>query len=423
MNLFDIANLILGVLFIVCYAYQIFYVIYTLFKKPKTFAPTDQTNRYAVLICGRNEEAVIGYLLDSLKAQDYPADRFDVYVCADNCTDRTAEVVREHGAIAYERFNTTKIGKGYALSELIQFIFKTHGQDHYDGYFIIDADNLLDPHFITEMDKAFCAPEGYKVVNGYRNSKNFGDNWLSASYAVWFLHDAKQLNNARCLLGTNAAVAGTGFVIHKDVLKSQGGWIHHGLIEDIEFTADAFTRDVKFGYCHDAILYDEQPTSFVQSWHQRMRWVKGYLQVLKKYGWALTKRMCRKGGFACFDLMCNISAAYLLTTTAFLLNLVYLIVTLIINPAAFLGTLITSLVMLFGGYMCMLFLSFFVCITEKERIHASTGKRILGMLTFPLFMMSFVPIAIIAIFTPRVSWKPIKHTAAMSVKDVKTKDK
>lgn len=419
MKFFEIANLILGMLFLICYAYQIFYVFYTLFKKPKVFAPTAQTNRYAILICGRNESGVIGYLLDSIKAQDYPADRLDTYVCADNCTDDTAQIARARGAHVYERFHKTEIGKGYALSALVDHIYSLHGDDHYDGYFIIDADNLLDPHFITEMDKALCAPEGYQVVTGYRNSKNFGDNWLSASYALWFLHDAKQLNNARCLLGTNATVAGTGFVIHKDVLKRQGGWIHHGLIEDIEFTADQFVHDVKFGYCHDAVVYDEQPTRFVQSWNQRLRWVKGYLQVLRKYGLKLTGRMFRRGGFACFDLMCNISAAYLLTTTAFLFNLIYLAVVLLTNPPAFLSALVTALVMLLGGYLCMLFLSFFVCITERDRIHASRGKRILGMLTFPFFMMSFVPIAIVAIFCPRVTWKPIKHTAAMSVTDVK----
>lgn len=419
---FNIANIVLGALFILCYSYQIFYIIYTLFKKPKAYAPTDQTKRYAILICGRNESGVIGYLLDSIKAQDYPADRLDTYVCADNCTDDTAEIARARGAIVHERHNLELIGKGYALSELIQTIYAARGQDYYDGYFIVDADNLLDSHFVTEMDKAFCAPEGYGVITGYRNSKNFGDSWLSAGYAIWFLHDAKHLNNARSLLGTKCTVAGTGFLIHKDILKAQGGWIHHCLIEDIEFVTDNYLKDVKFGYCHDAILYDEQPVKFSQSWTQRMRWVKGYLQVLGKYGFSLIKRIFKKGGFSCFDLLTNISAAYLLTTTAFIFNVVYLILTLIMNPAIFLSTLITSLIMLGGAYLCMLLLSVPVCITEKDRIHASTGMRILGMLTFPIYMMSYVPIAIVAIFTPRVKWKPIEHKAAMSVDDVAQKN-
>ena len=418
--LFTILNLVCGGLFVACYAHQIFYVFYTLFKKHKTYPETDKTNRYAVLICGRNEENVIGYLIDSLKNQDYPTDKVDIYVCADNCTDHTADVARERGATVLERFNTQLVGKGYALSELIQMIYDAHGMDAYAGYFVVDADNLLDPHFISEMDKCFCSGENYGVIAGYRNSKNFDENWLSSGYSVWFLHEGKQLNNARSLLGVSGAVSGTGFMIHKDVLKNQGGWIHHLLIEDVEFSADNLTKGVKIGYCHDAILYDEQPVNFIQSWHQRMRWVKGYLQVLRRYGGRIVKGIFKKGGFSCYDLLTNIGAAYLLVPAAVLINIVYLVLTLIFTPQKFLMALITALISVGMGYLAMFFLSFFACITEKKRIKASTGKRIKAMFVFPFFMFSFVPIAIVAFFTPKVKWRPIEHRVTVTVDDVST---
>lgn len=418
-QIFTIINLIFGALFVICYAHQIFYVFYTLFKKPKTYPPTHQTNRYAVLICGRNEEEVIGYLLDSIQTQDYPRELVDVYVCADNCTDKTADVARDHGATVLERFNTEWVGKGYALSDLIQMIYDAHGTDHYEGFFVVDADNLLDTRFITEMDQCFCSGEGYGVIAGYRNSKNFDENWLSSGYSVWFLHEGKQLNNARSLLGVSGAVSGTGFMIHKDVLKNQGGWIHHLLIEDVEFSADNLIKGVKIGYCHDAILYDEQPVSFRQSWFQRLRWVKGYLQVLRRYGGGIFKGIFRKGGFSCYDLLTNIGAAYLVVPAAFMVNVVYLILCLLFDPAAFPWALATGLVSFFMGYLAMFFLSFFACITEKSRIHASTAKRIKAMLVFPFFMMSFVPIAMVAVFTRKVKWRPIRHRVKASVEDIR----
>lgn len=421
--IFTILNLVCGGLFVLCYAHQIFYVFYTLFKKHKTYPETDQSNRYAVLICGRNEEKVIGYLIDSLKAQDYPADRVDIYVCADNCTDATAAVAKEHGATAVlERFNTQLVGKGYALTELIQMIYDAHGTDAYDGYFVVDADNLLDPHFITEMDKCFCSGENYGIIAGYRNSKNFGENWLSSGYSVWFLHEGKQLNNARSLLGVSGAVSGTGFMIHKDVLKNQGGWIHHLLIEDVEFSADNLTKGVKIGYCHDAILYDEQPVSFVQSWHQRMRWVKGYLQVIRYYGVRIFKGIFKKGGFSCYDLLTNIGAAYLLVPTAVLINAVYLVLCLIFESSNFVTALLTALASVGMGYLAMFFLSFFACITEKKRIHSSTAKRIKAMFVFPFFMFTFVPIAIVVFFTPKVKWRPVEHRVTASLDEVKHND-
>ncbi len=422
-QIFTIINLLFGGLFVLCYAHQIFYVFYTLFKKPKTYPETSRTNRYAVLICGRNEEGVIGYLLDSIKAQDYPSDLVDVYVCADNCTDGTAEVARDHGATVLERFNTELVGKGYALTELIGMIYETHGQDRYDGYFVVDADNLLDPHFITEMDKCFCSGENYGVIAGYRNSKNFDENWLSSGYSVWFLHEGRQLNNARSLLGVSGAVSGTGFMIHKDVLKRQGGWIHHLLIEDVEFSADNLTQGVKIGYCHDAILYDEQPVSFRQSWFQRLRWVKGYLQVLARYGGRIFKGIFRKGGFSCYDLLTNIGAAYLVVPAAFLVNVAYLVLCLIFQPTALPTALITAAGAFFMGYLAMFFLSFFACITERDRIHASTAKRVKAMFVFPFFMMSFVPIAMVAIFTPKVKWRPVQHRVQTSVSELSGDEK
>lgn len=418
MQIFTVINLILGGLFLLCYAYQVFYVFYTLFKKPKQYPATAQTNRYAVLICARDEAQVIGYLLDSIAGQDYPADRVDVYVCADNCTDSTAEVARGKGTQVLERHDTTHVGKGYALDALIRHIYDRHGTDAYDAYIIVDADNLLDEHYITEMDK--CCAAGNRIVAGYRNAKNFGQNWLASSYAFWFYHEARQLNNARTLLGVGGAVSGTGFLVHKDIFKAQGGWIHHCLIEDVEFSADNLLRGEKVTYCHDAIVYDEHPTGFAQSWRQRLRWSKGYHQVIRHYGGRLLAAVFtgKAPRFSCYDLLMNIAPAYILTTLTVFVNIVFLILCLILSPAELPAMLLTVAGSLASGYAIMFFVSFFANITERDRIHGTFRQRLVGMLAFPIFMMTFVAVGIVALFTPRVTWKRIRHTCAVSVDEV-----
>ncbi len=75
-------------------------------------------HRFAVLVAARNEEAVIGQLIESIQMQDYPSELVDVYVVADNCDDSTASVAREKGAFVYERFNKVHVGKGYAFSHM-----------------------------------------------------------------------------------------------------------------------------------------------------------------------------------------------------------------------------------------------------------------------------------------------------------------
>lgn len=214
----------LGILFILCYAYQFLYIPVALApKKKKTVqAPL---RRYAILISARNEESVIAQLLDSISQQDYPADLIVPFVVADNCTDATARVARDAGAVVYERFNKQQVGKGYALNYLIQQIRDAWGDEYFDGYFVFDADNLLQPDYISQMNNVFGDP--YQIVTSYRNSKNFGDNWISAGYALWFLREAAFLNAPRFRLGISCMVSGTGFLFSREIMLRYGGWPFH----------------------------------------------------------------------------------------------------------------------------------------------------------------------------------------------------
>lgn len=54
---------------------------------------------------------------------------------------------------------------------------------------VFDADNLLSEDYISRMNETFS--DGYRIITSYRNSKNYGDNWISAGYALWFLRRGK----------------------------------------------------------------------------------------------------------------------------------------------------------------------------------------------------------------------------------------
>lgn len=216
----------------VCFCYQTVYLAVSLFWKEPRHKPEKPT-RYAVLIAARNEQAVLPYLLQSIHAQDYPAERIGVYVVADNCTDRTAEAAEAGGAQVYRRFDRTRIGKGYALHELLEWMRRTGELDRWDAFLIFDADNLLCPDYISKINRT-CS-DGFAAFHGYRNTKNFGDSWISSAYALWYLHDSVHLNAARMMLGTTCAVSGTGFGFTRALLDEMGGWNFFTLTEDIEF--------------------------------------------------------------------------------------------------------------------------------------------------------------------------------------------
>lgn len=256
MDTIKIINYIIMALFFACYAYQFAYIPIALLKKQKPL-PDGKPNRFAVLIAARNEEAVIGNLIDSLKQQSYPAERIAIYVVADNCTDRTADVAHAHGAKVVRRYDHNRIGKGFALHYLLRRIHKP-----YDAYLVFDADNVVDPNYIQEINKTFSA--GYDIVTSYRNAKNYGNNWISSGYGLWFLREAQYLNRPRALLGASCGVSGTGFLFSRRILEQCGGWNFFLLTEDIEFTAYNITHGEKIGYCPTAVFYDEQPTGFRQ---------------------------------------------------------------------------------------------------------------------------------------------------------------
>ena len=411
-------NYIVCLLFVICYSYQLFYIIVSLFKKPHKYPKATRDNRFAVMICGRNEEAVIGNLIESIKGQYYPQELVDVYVCADNCTDRTADVARKAGAIVYERFNKEKIGKGYALTFLFNHVFEMCGEDYYDGYFIFDADNLLDKRYIREMNKALCA--GEKVVTSYRNSKNFETNWLSAGYALWFLREARYLSNARKIMGTSCAVSGTGFMVSKEIIKRNGGWKFYLLTEDIEFSIDTILNGDKIGYCHNAVFYDEQPEKFSVSWNQRIRWVKGYMQVFKYYGKRMLKGIMGTNGFSCYDMTMNLMPALILSLTGFFVNIATFVISCI-TATDVLSMVWAMAQLLIASYSMMFIVGFFTTITEWKNIKCAKWKRLLYMFTFPIFIFTFIPVTLWALTFGKSDWKPIKHGVQKSIKDMDKK--
>ena len=235
----DIFNFCVFLVFSVCYVYQIFYVFVTLTKKPPQLT-AKKNHRYAVIVAARNENAVIGDLIHSIRVQNYPQELIDIFVVADNCTDNTAAVAQEAGAIVFPRFNKEHIGKGYALDYGFSCIRQHYSENEYEAYFVFDADNVLDVNYFREMNKTF--DNGAVASTSYRNSKNYGSNWITAGYAVWFMREAKYLSQARLTLRTSCAVSGTGFFISAKIIDEMGGWKYHMLTEDIEFSTASIVR-------------------------------------------------------------------------------------------------------------------------------------------------------------------------------------
>jgi cellulose synthase/poly-beta-1,6-N-acetylglucosamine synthase-like glycosyltransferase len=424
MRTINTINSILYIALTVLYFYQFIYIVIALIgdkKKKLDTYEAKKLHKFAFIIAARNEQAVIGNLINSIKQQNYPAELIDVIVVADNCTDDTAQIAREHGAICYERFNNMLVGKGYALDYCFNKIVEQFGDyTAYDGYFIFDADNVIDKNYVKEMNKVF--DRGYNVITSYRNSKNYDTNWITSGYSLWFIREAKYLNNPRMMLKTSCAVSGTGFLVNSSIIKKNNGWKFNLLTEDIQFSVVNILEGEKIGYCESAMFYDEQPTTFKQSWNQRMRWSKGFYQVMFRYGRELIAMMFKKREMfvSCYDMFMTLAPATLLSIGCILLNLIFLaygatdvhmlrrILPGTLGSIAFAGV---------NFYLLMFSIGFITLVTEWNKILAPANKKIKSLFTFPLFMITYVPISLVAL-VKKVEWKPIAHSISKSVEEI-----
>ena len=405
-------SIILTVLFVICCAYRFVFLIIRLTGAKKKRAE-GKRHRYAVLIAARNEEAVIGHLLDSLQKQDYPSELVDIYVVADNCTDSTASTARAHGAKTYERHHAEQIGKGYAIRFLLEQIRQETPLDEYDGFFLFDADNLLHSHYISAMNDVF--DEGHTAVLGYRAAKNFADNWVSASCGIYFIYESECANRPRDVLGTSCILSGTGCLFSEKMLEKYGGWIWTSCAEDLECSAELIADGEYVAYCPDAVLYDEQPQNMRESIVQRTRWLRGYFEAAKNHGGRLAKRLFHRGRFAAYDYLMLITPIiiFFLSTLISITELVIL---------SIYGESVNEVLVEMGIIVAFCYVSMYIpsissVLLAWKNIHASPAKKIVYTFGFPVFMSTFLVVFFRALFTEQ-SWQPISHKVAVPIEDI-----
>ncbi|MBO4263029.1 MAG: glycosyltransferase family 2 protein [Clostridia bacterium] len=436
MDFFLISNVVSNVLLLLTsliLIHHVFFGIVGLFARKK-FPETDEKLKYGIIIPARDEETVVGNLIESIQTSNYPQDKLHVFVIAHNCTDRTAEICRSMGATVYEYNNPEECTMGYAFRYLFDRIKEDHGIENYDGFFLFNADNVVDEMFFSKMNDAFVAEGKKSVITSYRNSKNFGNNAISACYGLYFIGGSVLESRGRTVVGCSTRVQGTGYVINSDIVKD--GWNYVSLTEDWEFTADRIMNDTKIMYCDDAIFYDEQPTLLRVTLRQRLRWQKGHLLVCLTRLKDLVKALFRprkKGGikhkFSLYDI-----TAYILP-----LAIISVCVSLIsfgvsfLNPAIyesdlafsdFLNRTAVSLGISFGtAYLSSFIVGVILYIKERKRIKSvSLPLKILSAVLYPFFMALSIPLEFVALFKRNVGWKTIPHNDRTKSSDLAAAD-
>ncbi len=368
----------------------------------------EKNNRFMAIIPAHNEASVIENLIQSLKNQDYPKELYDIYVIADNCTDATATIAKEAGAIVYKRFDEEHKTKGYALKWFLDQKIKEDAP--YDAFCVFDADNIVDVNFLKNMNKKLC--QGETVVQGYRDIKNPTDSWITAGYAIFYWMMNRFYHLARYNIGLSPLINGTGFMVKFDVIKPDG-WNTETLTEDIEFSLKRIISGHKLGWAKDAIVYDEQPVGFKQSWKQRSRWTVGHIQCMQLYTKDLALAIKKHKTIMNFDGFLYIVGSIPM--------LIITIVLLLVNSLMYVGNGMSNvdLLMSYVYYIIPTFIlpigtALLIMILDKKPIK----PMIKGLLCYPLFLLTWLLINFKCLFKRDLSWDKIEHVRDIKINEV-----
>lgn len=411
----DVINFIFIVCQVIFYVIGIYYFVTAIFglaekvfaKQGKNFLPL---KKFAIFIPAHNEEIVIENIVDNLLQVNYPRDSYDIFVIADNCKDNTALKAKKAGANVLERFNTEKRGKGFALQWAFEKVLYNDKSD-YDAAVVFDADNLVSRNFLREMNKRLCA--GDKVIQGYIDSKNPDDSWITASYSIAFWSSNRLFQCARQFLGLSCEIGGTGFCVDVQVLK-QIGWQATCLVEDLEFTMKLMMNGIRVAWANEAVVYDEKPLTLAQSWNQRRRWMQGFADVCSRYFFKLFFKGIKQGNWGLIDCAVYTLQPYVILLGAVMLLLPFVNEYLMSGDMFILSAHIAPLFFKLYGVIQFLLIPMSLFYDKKL-----TYRLFLYYPIYILYCLTWIPISFQGIVMMKnKEWSHTLHTRKITIQEM-----
>jgi 1,2-diacylglycerol 3-beta-glucosyltransferase len=256
-------------------------------------------HRFRILVPAHNEEKLLPALLANLGSLDYARHLYEVHVVADNCSDQTAALGRQGGAVVHERTNLEQRGKGYALNWLIE---QLNAGDAVDGdgecaVVVLDADSVISPNFLAVMDERLG--RGQRAIQAYYAVRDPGRSWsVSLRYAALaVLHYLRP--QGRMVLGGSTGLKGNGMVFAAGILQRYP-W-SASLTEDIEYHMTLILNGIRVTFAPDAVVWAEMPGTLRGAQTQNVRWERGRMEMLRRYVPLLLDQALRRRSFMLFD--------------------------------------------------------------------------------------------------------------------------
>jgi len=292
MDVSEIIQYILLVAPALAVLYIFIFAVAGLFYRQKGYPGTAVQRRIAVLIPGYREDEVIIETASDALLQNYPSNLYDVIIIADSFSPGTLEYLRGMTVKVIE-VSFEKSTKSKALNKAMEQLPET-----YDIAVILDADNLMEPDFLSKVNSVFEGP--VNAVQGHRTAKNMNTRLAILDAA------SEEINNhifrkGHRALGLSSAIIGSGmafrYLFFRDLMsdiKAVGGF-------DKEIELKMLRNGHLIEYLDDAWVYDEKVQKEEVFSNQRRRWLSAQFYYFRKDFLRALKDLLVHGNIDYFD--------------------------------------------------------------------------------------------------------------------------
>ena len=351
-----------------------------------------------VIVPARNESDIIGDLFDSISKQDYDKRYFEVFVIVKEQDDPTIELATKFG------YNVTVIENQTCKGEALDGFFKSltdERQSKFDAFVIVDADGVIAPNYVSELNNALEYPADIfvtrKLAKNFLKGRNCRSVYSNCAALTWPMLD--DMGNAfRTKKGLPLNLCGQGLMVRRGVIDSLCGWPYRTMTEDYELKIDGILlKGFKSAYYPYALMYTEEATGYKENFTRRVRWLTGYSQCDIKYKRQIIehvkdkKRINRGETEYFFGISCYV--IYLLATLlAVICGLVFTVYYAAVGSALWLEAfLYLSVAPIVALYLLLLAYTLTALIASPDAFKMITARERLTMVFYnPFYILEYL---------------------------------
>lgn len=373
-------------------------------KHSKMLVKVTPLSRYpeiTLVVPAHNEELVINKTTQAILDLNYPVNKLEVLIYADNCSDNTAKIAREMINQYPERKNVQVIGgKAGVLNDALKI---AHGE--YLG--VYDADAMPEKNALYFLVRKILEdPERYKAAFGRNKTRNARQNFLTKCINQEIVVTQRIQHCGIWQLFKIGRIPGTNFIINTNYVRSIGGWRNGALTEDTDISFKIMGSGSLIALAYNSEAFQQEPERLKDYYFQRLRWAKGNYEVVinnfrhlfDKSNWRVKLETIY---YSCTFFWFNL--AIVLSDIIFLANLSALVVH-IWNPAVEIpftisrSNILLAQILLFNWLLMILLYVLQINIAMNTQYGQSTNEQIwLSLASYFTYSQLFIIVSIHAV--------------------------